>query len=794
MPTLSPGSTIVCLLAETEAAAAGFSEITPWHLLIGCWKACDLDVAKFVADAPDKISQHKSDIEEDFGNLGSTVRSALGDPVPFRRKLRRALGRGPGQDLKPPLHRNPEAREIFARAASRAEFRSDTVRPLDLFNAAFSWMKKNPAEGALHEFAENVVAKLDEGKPQSPEGAGDGMIAAEFKPIKKDGDKKKEAPPSAFSQFGRDLTKLARAGKLEAVIGRRDEILRVARILSQKRKNNPILVGEAGVGKTGIVEGLAQRIASGQCPDFLREATIVELSMATLMAGTNYRGEFEARLQAVIKEAEAAPNLILFLDEIHTLVGAGAVGGSSMDAANIFKPALARGSIRVIGATTIDEYRRDIEKDPALERRFQAVWVEEPSREEALEILRGLRERLETHHSVKIEDAALVAAVDLSIRYLHDFHLPDKAIDLIDQACAMAMLRSFSAPKGSDHAVEQKIGRNDVAKAVAERCKIPVAQMGSDERERLLHIEDALAERVKGQSQAIQAVADAVRVARAGMKDPHKPIAVFLFAGSTGTGKTELAKGLAEFLFGSDSRLLRFDMSEYMEEHSVAKLIGAPPGYKGYDEGGTLTDAVRSKPYSVVLFDEVEKAHPRVLDLFLQVFDEGALTDSRGRKANFREAVIILTSNLGTAAAEKKHLGFGAGSIDGENRIEDLQARVMEEIKRDLRPELLNRFSRIVIFNPLGRENIREIIDKFIGRLNARLSEQNIRLTLEEPVYSLLMEKGYSDEFGARPMERTIEQLIAQPLARAILEERIKPDQQLIAKAENGSVIFSPLL
>jgi ATP-dependent Clp protease ATP-binding subunit ClpC len=794
MATFSAGSTIVWLLAEAEAVAAGFSEITPWHLLIGCWKACDLDVAEFLANAPEKITRHKSEIEEDFANLGRTVRSALGDPAALRRKLRYAVGRGAGRDVKPPLHRTPETREIFAKAASRAEFRSDTVRPLDLFNAAFSWMKKNPAEGALREFAEKVVRKLDEGKPRPPEGAGDGMVAAEFKPIEKDAAKKKEASPSALSNFGRDLTKLARDGKLEPVIGRRDEILRVARILSQKRKNNPILVGEAGVGKTGIVEGLAQRIAAGNCPGFLREAAIVELSMAALMAGTKYRGEFEARLQAVIKEAEAAANVILFLDEIHTLVGAGAIGGSSMDAANIFKPALARGSIRVIGATTTDEYRRDIEKDPALERRFQAVWVAEPSRDEALEILRGLQERLEKHHSVKIDDAALVAAVDLSIRYLPDFRLPDKAIDLIDQACAMAMLRTFSAPKGSDRAVEQKIGRNDVAKAVAERCKIPVADMGSDERERLLHIEDALAARVKGQSQAIQAVADAVRVARSGMKDPDKPIAVFLFAGPTGTGKTELAKGLAEFLFGSDSSLLRFDMSEYMEEHSVAKLIGAPPGYKGYDEGGRLTDAVRSKPYSVVLFDEVEKAHPRVLDLFLQVFDESALTDSRGRKASFREAVIILTTNLGTAAAEKKHLGFGAGSIDGENRIEDLQARVMEEIKRDLRPELLNRFSRIVIFNPLGRENIREIIDKFIGRLNARLSEQNMRLTLEESVYSLLMEEGYSAEFGARPMERTIEQLIAQPLARAILEERIKLGQQLIARVENGSVIFSPVL
>ncbi|MFZ3375783.1 MAG: ATP-dependent Clp protease ATP-binding subunit, partial [Chthoniobacterales bacterium] len=343
--------------------------------------------------------------------------------------------------------------------------------------------------------------------------------------------------------------------------------------------------------------------------------------------------------------------------------------------------------------------------------------------------------------------------------------------------------------------VEQKIGREDVAKAVAERCKIPVAQMGGDERARLSHIEDALAERVKGQSQAIKAVADAVRVARSGMKDPQRPIAVFLFAGPTGTGKTELAKGLAEFLFGSDSSLLRFDMSEYIEEYSVSKLIGSPPGYKGNEEGGNLTNAVRSKPYSVVLFDEIEKAHPRVLDLFLQVFDEGLLTDSRGREANFRETVIICTSNLGSASVEKKkHLGFGPESVTGETPIDDLQVRIMEAIKRGLRPELMNRFSQIVIFNPLSRENVREIIDKFVRQLNARLGEQNLRLTLEEPAYALLMEKGYGDEFGARPMERTIEQLIAQPLARAILEERIKPGQQLTAKVENGSVTFLPVL
>jgi ATP-dependent Clp protease ATP-binding subunit ClpC len=789
MPSLSAGSTLIWLLSEAEAIAAHHRETAPWHFLIGCFKVCDLDIEEFLRNAPQDVQAKGGEIERDVGELRKHVRETVENVTALRRSLRRALGKGDRTKEPASMHRSLEARAVFERAAAHARSRNDRVRPLDLFEALIEWIPQSDADGDLAKFADDLLRAIERRAPEQAAGARREPDAAEHKAIEGVAPKEKKPQMTALSHFGRDLTELARLGKLEPVIGRKDEILQVARILSQKRKSNPVLVGEAGVGKTGIVEGLAQRIASRKCPEFLRAARIVEISMAALVAGTKYRGEFEARLQAVIKEAEEMPGVILFIDEIHTLVGAGAVGGSAMDAANILKPALARGSIKVIGATTTTEYRRDIEKDPALERRFQVVWVEEPSRDEAVEILRGLRARFEEHHGVKIAPDALEAAVDFSIRYLHDFRLPDKAIDLVDQACAMAMLRSFSKTAGQADAKRGAISKGDIAAAVAERCKIPVARLAGDERERLLHIEATLEMRVKGQSQAISAVADAVRMARSGMKDPNKPTAVLLFAGPTGTGKTELAKALTEFLFGAESSLLRFDMSEYMEEHSVSKLIGAPPGYVGHDEGGKLTDAVRAKPYSVILFDEVEKAHPRILDLFLQVFDEGTLTDSRGRKASFREAVIILTSNLGSGAVAKKKMGFGAG-LAGEAASGDLHGQVADAIKRHLRPELLNRISRTVVFNPLSRENVREIAEKFIAHLNARLGEQGLRLTLDESVYALLMREGYSAEFGARPMERAVEALIAQPLARAILEGRAKQGHEILGRAAGAKVTF----
>ena len=787
--TLSAGSTLIWFLAEFEATAAHYPETTAWHFVIACFKLCDLDVEEFLRHAPEEAQNKREEILGDAKGLKEQVSQKCGAVTMARRLLRQALGKGRQEKTDEPLHRTAAARAVFDRAVNLAHFRNDKLRPVDLFDALLEWMAQAPHEGKLAEFAGDLLLRLQH--PPGRENEPAKSKAEGHKAVKGVAPAKKQPQKSALAFFGRDITELARRGKLEPVIGRKDEILRVARILSQKRKANPVLVGEPGVGKTGIVEGLAQRIASRECPDFLRDARIVEISMSALISGAQYRGQFEERLQAVVKEAEAAPGVILFIDEIHTLVGTGAGGGSSMDAANILKPALARGSIRLIGATTTAEYRRDIERDPALERRFQAVWVEEPTRDEAVEILRGLRARFEEHHGIQIEPDALDAAVDLSIRYIHDFRLPDKAIDLVDQACAMAMLRSFSKAAAKPRAKRKSIDRDDVAAAVAERCKLPVAQLAGNERERLMRIEATLEERVKGQSQAISAVADAVRVARSGMKDPTKPAAVFLFAGPTGTGKTELAKALAEFLFGSEASLLRFDMSEYMEEHSVSNLIGSPPGYIGHNEGGRLTDAVRAKPYSVILFDEVEKAHPRVLDLFLQVFDEGTLTDSRGRKANFRETVIILTSNLGSRTAPTaKKLGFGAAPPD-EDAAQALHARIADAVKRQLRPELLNRISQTVVFNPLSKENVREIVEKFIVRLNARLGEQGLRLTLDESVYALLMEDGYSPEFGARPMERAVESLIAQPLAKVILEKPTGQGGRLGARVCREEVVFS---
>ncbi len=778
-------------LAELEASEAGFSSILPNHFWIGCCKGCDLDLTKFLEGAKTEIRDQEGQIAKEFKIVTDALASLKLTPTSLRRSLRARLGRV-GKPTPRPLHRHPDLRAAFKEAKDWSEISDGVTRPFHVLLSLASLTDQCldacltelgvEKKQFVHVFGSELIDEDAKVAGVAPaESLKRDAKAPEKAPDKPDKPKKK----SALAQFGRDLTRLAKEGKLTPLIGRKAEMLKIAQTLLQSRKNNVILVGEPGVGKTGIVEGLAQRIAQGKVPNELKETRIIELSMSMLVAGTQYRGDFEERLQAVIREASADPVIILFLDEIHTLVGAGK-GSGSMDAANILKPALARGEIRVIGATTTAEYRLHIEKDAALERRFLKVDVEEPTTDEAIEILQGLRSRMEEHHGIKISDDAIDAAVEWSIRYLPDFRLPDKAIDLVDTACAQARFLTFSGGAG-----QAGVDRQQIAEAVASRCKIPVGTLTEDEGARLRTMEEILRLRVKGQDGAIKMVSDAVRLARAGLGNPNRPIGSFLFVGPSGTGKTELAKTLAEFLFQSDSNLIRFDMSEFMEEHSVSKLIGAPPGYKGYDEEGQLTGKIRTRPYSVVLFDEIEKAHPKVLDLFLQIFDEGTLTDAQGRKCSFRESIIIMTSNLGSAAVTpKKEMGFGAKYDDEKDVEAQREIQIDMAVKKHLRPELINRLSAVVKFHSLGREEARQIIEKCLARLEDRLKEHKFYLRLQPEVVDLLIEKGFSYEYGARMLERTFDELITQPLAEEILDGSTEGSDGIAAHLIGGDIIF----
>ena len=575
---------------------------------------------------------------------------------------------------------------------------------------------------------------------------------------------------SLLDRLGRDLTQQAREGKLKPVIGRRREMRRIAQVLARADKNTPLLIGDAGVGKTAIVEGLAQRIAENAVPDHLRGKRIIELPIASLVAGTKYRGDLEERLNKVIQEAKQA-DVILFFDEIHTLVGAGRAEGGTLDAANIFKPVLARGEVRCIGATTLSEFRATIEKDAALERRFQPIMVEEPTAEETLEILRQTRSRYETYHHVQLLDEALEAAVKLSIVYLPERRLPDKACDLIDEACVRVRVASASRWSAEETPKPQEplpINADSVAQVVADWTGIPVARLTEAEQTRLLRLEEHLQKRVVGQAEAVSAVAQAVRLGRTGLKQPNRPIAVFLFVGPTGVGKTELAKALAETLFGSEKDLIRIDMSEYMEAHSISKLIGAPPSFIGHDEEGQLTGVLRRKPYAVVLLDEIEKAHPAIFDLFLQLFSDGRLTDSHGRVADGRNAIFIMTSNIGTELLiPVRPIGF---QPQGTNPP-DFQRDVSIELQKHFRPEFLNRIDQIVFFKPLGPTHIRAIAELQLAKLIKQLDEMHgIRLIVEPAALDLICRIGFSERYGARHLQRTIEQNVTKPLSTLILE------------------------
>ncbi len=639
-----------------------------------------------------------------------------------------------------------------------------------------------------------------------------------------------------LAQHGRDLTALARENRLDPIIGRESETERVIQILSRRTKNNPCLIGEPGVGKTAVVEGLARRIVEGAVPETLEGKLIISLDLASMVAGAKYRGEFEERMKAVMAEVEKSPDIILFIDEIHTLIGAGAAEGA-VDAANILKPALARGEIQVIGATTISEYRKYIEKDAALERRFGSVTVGEPTPEEATEILFGLRDRYESHHKVKITDEAIHAAVSLSVRYIGDRYLPDKAIDLIDEAASHARIMSFTSPKELKNAEEEikalradkeeaikaqdfekaasirdkekslladceekkakwhasrvgaelSIGGNDVADIVSAWTGIPVRQLAEEESERLTHLADILKSRVIGQDEAAEAVARAIQRGRVGLKDPNRPIGSFIFLGPTGVGKTELCRVLAEVMFGDKNAMIRVDMSEFIDRHSTSKLIGSPPGYVGYSEGGQLTEKIRRKPYSVVLFDEIEKAHPDVWSLLLQILEDGILTDSQGRRVDFKNAIIIMTSNVGAAnlVERKKSLGF----VTETER--DIHSSVMASLKDTFKPEFLNRIDEIIIFNKLTAENIEKITELLLSEVAKRISTLGIEVKFSENIIKLIGEKGYDSAYGARPLKRTVSKEIEDTFAAAMLDGTVKKGMTILADTDvDGNVIY----
>ena len=745
----------------------------------------------------------------------------------IRSAIRIYIGQGTG--LQNPMEMTPRAKKLLENSVREAQRLGHPY-----VTSAHLWL-------ALLGESEGVAARI----LTSPGCDREQLRRSVLEHIQKDQGKmrraqdSKEEEDSALAAYCTDLTARAQAGELDPVVGREKEIERIVQILSRRTKNNPVLIGEPGVGKTAVAEALAQRIIAGNIPETLVGKRLISLDVGSLVAGTKFRGEFEERLKNLIEEIVTAGDVILFIDELQNIIGAGK-GEGAMDAANILKPALSRGELQCIGATTLDDYRKNIEKDAALSRRFQPVTVVEPTPEEAVQILRGLRDKYEAHHKVRITDEALQAAVMLSDRYISDRFLPDKAVDLMDEAASRVRIHAYTAPpdlkeqqarlddilrekqeaidhqeyeraarlRDSEHLIRSEIeekrsewekmklsGRDvvteeDIAEVVSAWTGIPVQKMTEGESERLLKLEDILHERVIGQEEAISAVSRAIRRARAGLQDPKRPIGSFIFLGPTGVGKTELCRALGEAMFGDENALIRLDMSEYMEKHTVSRMVGAPPGYIGYEEGGQLTEAVRRKPYSVVLFDEIEKAHPDVFNMLLQILDDGRLTDSNGRVVSFRNCVIVMTSNAGAHAInEGRVLGFGGGDVS--NHYEGMRTRVMEELKRVFRPEFLNRVDEIVVFHALSEKEIHKIAALMLGQMNGRLKQLGVIMEYNDDVVKLLAESGYDEKLGARPLRRAIQRRVEDALSEALIAGKLKLGDSVKAEVRDGEMTFS---
>ncbi len=797
----------VIVLAQEEARRLNYNYVGTEHLLLGLIKEGEGIAAKALQSLGISLEQVRSEVEKMIGKGTTPTDGDIGF-TPRAKKVMVELA-------------IEEARLLGHNYVGTEHILLGLIRE---------------GEGVAAKALQNLGAELDRVRNQVIYLLG-GNVHPQA-PMAKAKQAKSTTP--ALDSFGRDLTVMASEGKLDPVIGREKEIERVIQILSRRTKNNPVLIGEPGVGKTAIAEGLAQRIVDGKVPEILKDRRVVSLDLASVVAGSKYRGEFEERLKKVMEEIRNAGNIILFIDELHTIIGAGAAEGA-IDASNILKPALARGELQAIGATTLDEYRKHVEKDAALERRFQPIMVEEPNVEEAIQILKGLRDRYEAHHRVEITDKAIEVAVRLSDRYVSDRFLPDKAVDLIDEAASRVRLRSYVAPpdlkklesqldevrKEKEAAVqgqefekaarlrdrEQKlkeeleaqkaewekkkvtdksvVTEDDIAHIISSWTGVPVKQMTMEESDRLLNLEEQLHKRYVGQDEAVTAIARAIRRARSGLKDPKRPIGSFIFLGPTGVGKTELARALAESLFGDEDALIRIDMSEYQERHTVSRLIGAPPGYVGYEEGGQLTEAVRRKPYSVIVLDEIEKAHPEVFNTLLQVLDDGRLTEAKGRTVDFKNTVIIMTSNAGADLIKRQGvMGFAASSKDMMD-YESMKQKVMDEVKKTFRPEFINRLDEIIVFHPLTREDLMRIVTLELKKLGKRLEESGLSLEVTDAAKDILVDKGYDPTFGARPLRRAIQRQVEDELSEEMLRGHFQFGDQVLVDAQDGKLTFT---